>query len=65
MNDMTQPSDRRFDLACRQFIDEIIIYLRQDGEPANALMNMNERGVPKAVQQRVLSGQAVIYGRRQ
>lgn len=51
--------DMRIDLVLRRFVSDIIHYLSNGGDHANALMNMIERGVPPEVQQRVLEGRAV------
>ncbi|HRP97582.1 MAG TPA: hypothetical protein PL143_15175 [Rhodocyclaceae bacterium] len=50
--------ERRIDLAMRQYVAEILRYLAQGGDHANARMNMTERGVPAEVQQRVIDGDA-------
>ena len=54
-------NDLRIDLAMRQFIGDILRYLADGGDHANARMNMIERGVPLDVQQRVLDGKATYH----
>lgn len=51
--------EQRVDWAMRHYVDKITEYLAQGGEPANARMNMTERGVPFHVQQRMLERFAV------
>jgi len=50
----------RIDFMLRRFVSDIIQYLSNGGDHANALMNMIERGVPPEVQRRVLEGRAVM-----
>lgn len=52
--------DLRIDFMLRRFVSDIIQYLSNGGDHANALMNMIERGVPPEVQRRVLEGRAVV-----
>jgi len=52
--------DMRIDFMLRRFVSDIIQYLSNGGDHANALMNMIERGVPPEVQRRVLEGRAVM-----
>lgn len=51
-------AEQRIDLAMREFVGKIIVYLEAGGDHANAQMNMTENGVPVEVQRRVLSGRA-------
>lgn len=53
--------DQRVDIVMRQFVGQIIDYLMSGGDHANALLNMNERGVPQEVQRRVLEGNATRH----
>ena len=52
-------NEQRLDWSMRRFVSDVIQYLRHGGDHANARMNMTERGVPFAVQSRVLEGTAV------
>ncbi len=51
--------EQRLDWSMRRFVSDVIQYLQHGGDHANARMNMTERGVPFAVQSRVIDGLAV------
>lgn len=58
---MRDQLDRRLDHAMREYVNQIIVYLQEGGEPANARMNMMEHGVPPEVQMRVIEGKASLH----
>lgn len=49
----------RVDWVMRQYVETIVQYLARGGDQTSARANMNARGVPIHVQNRVLEGQAV------
>lgn len=62
MNDVKLASrDKRMDLLTRRFVSQIIEYLMEGGDHANARLNMTEHGVPGNIQKRVINGLASRY----